>query len=334
MSQSATLRVATDWVDMVGLRFGDRYLMLNPYFHMFGLKSGILASLSVGATMYPEPVFNVQRILERVQSEQITALPATPTVYQSILDYPDRDKYDISTLRFAVTGGADIPAELIRRMSEELHFETIVSGYGLTEGGTASSTVSGDSLEVIAHTNGWARPSYEIRIADFSGVDVPAGQSGEVLIRGGSIMSHYLDDPKSTAEVLSPDGWLRTGDLGRFDESGRLLIVGRLKDMFIVGGFNAYPAEIENALLRHPDILQAAVIGIPDHRLGEVGAAFVILRKGATTTSDEIISWCRHEMANFKAPRVVEIVETLPLNASGKVLKHVLRASLATESSN
>ena len=142
-------------------------------------------------------------------------------------------------------------------------------------------------------------------------------------------MSHYLDDPEATAQALSADGWLRTGDLGVVTEAGCLRIVGRVKDMFIVGGFNAYPAEIENALLRHANIQQAAVIGIPDARLGEVGMAFVVTRAGASTSGAEIIEWCRHEMANYKVPRVVEFVDELPLNASGKVMKDVLRERAA-----
>jgi acyl-CoA synthetase (AMP-forming)/AMP-acid ligase II len=143
-------------------------------------------------------------------------------------------------------------------------------------------------------------------------------------------MSHYLDDPEATAEVLSSDGWLRTGDIGTLDEHGNLRIVGRAKDMFIVGGFNAYPAEIENNLLRHPDIEQVAVIGIPDERLGEVGMAFVVPRAGASTTPEEIIGWSRAEMANYKVPRVVELVGELPYNATGKVMKNVLREQAST----
>jgi acyl-CoA synthetase (AMP-forming)/AMP-acid ligase II len=145
-------------------------------------------------------------------------------------------------------------------------------------------------------------------------------------------MSHYLDDPDATAAALSADGWLKTGDLGVIDEAGRLRIVGRVKDMFIVGGFNAYPAEIENALLRHPEIRQAAVIGVPDPRLGEVGMAFVVLRAGATTTGPDIMSWSRDQMANYKVPRLVEIVDELPLNATGKVQKDVLRARVPLRS--
>ena len=152
------------------------------------------------------------------------------------------------------------------------------------------------------------------------------GDTGEILLRGGSIMSHYLDDPEATAAALSADGWLRTGDLGVVDDAGCLRIVGRSKDMFIVGGFNAYPAEIENALLRHPDIQQVAVIGVPDERLGEVGMAFVVARPGSSPSADEIIGWAREQMANYKVPRRVELIDELPVNATGKVEKLALRA--------
>jgi acyl-CoA synthetase (AMP-forming)/AMP-acid ligase II len=325
-----TLLVATDWVAMTGLRAGDRYLMVNPYFHMFGLKAGILACVAAGATMLPEPVFDVDRALQRVAAERVTVLPGAPTLYQSILDHPDRTEYDLSTLRVAVTGAADIPVELIRRVVDELPFPTIITGYGLTEGGTAAATSPHDDIETIATTVGRARPGFELRIVDDKGGDVPQGETGEVVLRGGSIMSHYLDDPEATAQALSDDGWLRTGDLGVLDERGCLRIVGRSKDMFIVGGFNAYPAEIENALLRHPDIQQTAVIGVPDTRLGEVGMAFVVLRPGVETTGEELIAWAREEMANYKVPRGVEFVDELPLNATGKVMKDVLRERVSS----
>jgi HIP---CoA ligase len=326
MTQSRTLSVATDWVAMTGLVSSDRYLMINPYFHMFGLKGGILACVSAGAAMLPEAVFDVDRVLDRVQREKVTVLPGPPTLYQSILDHPRRQRYDLSSLRVAVTGAADIPVELIRRIHDELPFTIIISGYGLTEGGTATGTSPGDEFEAIATTVGRPRPGFEIRVVDSDGVEVPPGQAGEILLRGRSVMSHYLDDPEATSAAVSAEGWLKTGDLGLFDESGRLRIVGRVKDMFIVGGFNAYPAEIENALLRHPDIRQAAVIGVPDARLGEVGMAFVVLRPGSTTSGADVTSWARDQMANYKVPRVVQIVEELPLNATGKVEKNVLRA--------
>jgi acyl-CoA synthetase (AMP-forming)/AMP-acid ligase II len=311
-----TLRVATDWVAMTGLSAGDRYLMVNPYFHMFGLKAGILACMVAGATMLPERVFDPDQVLARVADERVTVLPGAPTLYQALLDHPERDRYDITSLRVAVTGAADIPVELIRRVGAELPFETIITGYGLTEAGTATATSPTDDAETIATTVGRPRPGFELRI------DAQPGEAGEILLKGGSVMSHYLDDPDATAQAMT-DGWLRTGDLGVLDDRGCLRIVGRAKDMFIVGGFNAYPAEIENALLRHPDIVQAAVIGIPDERLGEVGLAFVVAKPGVTPV--EIIGWARGEMANYKVPRRVEIIDALPLNATGKVMKDVLR---------
>ena len=324
-----TLRVASDWVAMTGLTAGDRYLMVNPYFHMFGLKAGILASITAGATMFPEPVFDVDRVLARVGEERITVLPGPPTLYQSLLDHPSRGDYDLSSLRVAVTGAADIPVELIRRIDAELPFSTIITGYGLTEGGTAAATGPDDDAETIATTVGRPRPGFSLRVVDGSGNDVAPGETGEVLLRGGSVMSHYLDDPAATAAALSPDGWLTTGDLGVVDERGCLRIVGRSKDMYIVGGFNAYPAEIENALLRHPDVVQAAVIGVPDERLGEVGMAFVVTRSGDRSVADQIISWSRDQMANYKVPRVLEVVDSLPINATGKIVKDELRARVA-----
>jgi HIP---CoA ligase len=327
MTHGRTVIVATDWVAMSGLSAGDVYLQVNPYFHMFGLKAGILASIAAGATMLPEPVFDADRVLARVAAERVTVLPGAPTVYQSILDHPRRDTHDIASLRVAVTGAADIPVELIRRVHTELPFSRIVTGYGLTEGGTACATEEGDDPEAIATTVGRPRPGFELRVVGEADRTLGPGEAGEVLLRGGSVMAGYLDDPVETAKVLSSEGWLRTGDLGVVDDAGRLRIVGRVKDMFIVGGFNAYPAEIENALLRHPAVREAAVIGVPDGRLGEVGMAFVVVAAdlSADSSAAEIIEWSRGQMANYKVPRAVEVVDALPRNATGKVLKETLR---------
>jgi HIP---CoA ligase len=334
MTHGRTLRVATDWVAMTGLGPDDRYLMVNPYFHMFGLKAGILACVAAGAAMFPEATFDVDRALARVAGEGITVLPGPPTLYQAILDHPDRHRHDLSSLRVAVTGAADIPVALIRRVAGELPFSTVVTGYGLTEAGTASATGPGDDPETVATTVGRPRPGFEVRIAGADGTGaLPPGETGEIVLRGPSVMAGYLDDPTATAEALAPDGWLRTGDLGVVDERGCLRVVGRAKDMFIVGGFNAYPAEIENHLLRHPDVAQAAVIGIPDERLGEVGMAFVVTRSGDPDGEGAagIVAWCRDQMANYKVPRAVEIVPELPVNATGKVVKEELRARAAAQ---
>jgi len=327
MTHGRTLSVATDWVAMTGLGPDDRYLMMNPYFHMFGLKAGILACVASGATMLPEAVFDVDHILSRVDAEQISVLPGPPTLYQSILDHPDRAGHQLATLRVAVTGAADIPVELVRRIHDELPFSIIITGYGLTEAGTAASTSPDDDVETIATTVGRPRPGFEVRIVE-GDRDVDHGEPGEVVLRGGSVMAGYLDDPAATGQALSPDGWLRTGDVGTVDEAGYLHIVGRIKDMFIVGGFNAYPAEIEELMLAHPEVRQVAVIGIPDQRLGEVGMAFVV-PASEEASAPEIVEWCRANMANYKAPRVVELIGELPLNATGKVIKDLLRQRVA-----
>ena len=310
-THAQNLRWTGTWCDTVGLREGDRYLIVNPFFHMFGYKAGCITSLLRGATILPVPVFDVAQVLELVEREQVTVLPGPPTLYQSLLSAPAR--WDLSSLRLAVTGAADIPVELIRRVRGELPFQAIFTGYGLTEAGTVTLSKPGDSLEDIATTVGTPCDGYEVRIAD----------DAEVLVRSPCVMAGYLDDPAATAQAIDAEGWLHTGDLGSIGDGGRLRILGRKKDMFIVGGFNAYPAEIESFLLEHPAVAQVAVIGVPDERLGQVGKAFVVPE--GPVTADDLLAWSRERMAGFKVPRSVEFLGALPLNATGKVMKDQLR---------
>ena len=330
MTHGQTLRAYLDWCDWADLRPGDRYLIANPFFHIFGYKAGCLACLMRGATIFPLAVFDAGVVLEMVEREQISVLPGPPTIYHSLLDHPDRATRDVSSLRVAVTGAADIPVELIRRVREELPFERILTGYGLTEAGTVTGCRPDDDFEHIASTVGVAWPGFEVRIVAESGVDTPAGEPGEVVVRGETVTRGYLDDPEATAAAIDADGWLHTGDLGTIDADGYVRIVGRIKDMFIVGGFNAYPAEIENLMLRHERVAQVAVIGVPDDRLGEVAKAFVVLEPGPAIDPAGIIEWARAEMANFKVPRFVEFIDELPVNATGKVVKDELRARSAS----
>jgi len=324
---SASIRAYEAWSDVVGLREGDRYLIVNPFFHSFGLKAGILACLMKGATMIPHPVFDVPSVMRRVAEERVTMLPGPPAIFQTILGHPDLDSYDLSSLRLAVTGAATIPTQMIVAMRDTLGFETVVTGYGLTEAhGIATMCRHDDDPETIAKTSGRAIPGVEVRLVDDDGKDVDPGQPGEVLVRGYNIMKGYLDDPMATAEAIDADGWLHTGDIAVADERGNVAITDRKKDMFIVGGFNAYPAEIERIMAGHPAIAQVAVVGIPDDRLGEVGKAFVVPAAGSTIDPEELITWCRENMANYKVPRSVEVLDALPLNASGKVMKYDLRA--------
>ncbi len=326
LTHAQTLRAYRDWSEVVGLRDRDRYLIVNPFFHAFGYKAGWLASLMMGATVLPQAVFDPEQVLTRVPRDRVTVLPGPPTLYQTILNHPARDEHDLSSLRLSVTGAAAIPVELIVRMRKELTFETIITGYGLTEAcGIATMCRYDDDPETIANTSGRAIPGVEVRVVDEQGTEVPRGEPGEVVIRGYNVMLGYLDEPEETAATLDADGWLHTGDVGVMDERGYLRITDRTKDMFIVGGFNAYPAEIENLVLRNENVAQVAVVGVPDDRMGEVGMAFVVLRPDVQATAEELMAWCRYEMANYKAPRYVEIVDALPLNAMGKVLKYELR---------
>ncbi len=313
-THAQTLRVFDTWSGIVGLREGDRYLIVNPFFHTFGYKAGFIACLMRGATIVPHAVFDVPQVLEKIRAEKISMLPGPPTLYQQVLNTPDRG--DLSSLRLAVTGAAVVPVELIKRMRDELTFETILTAYGLTESsGVVTMCREDDDPETIANTSGRAIPDVEVRITD----------EGEIVVRGYNVMQGYYEDPDATAQTIDADGWLHTGDIGVMDERGYVRITDRLKDMFIVGGFNAYPAEIENELLAHPKVAQAAVVGAPDERLGEVGCAFVVPRAGETVDPDEVIAWSKERMANYKVPRRVEVVDALPLNASGKVLKYELR---------
>jgi acyl-CoA synthetase (AMP-forming)/AMP-acid ligase II len=264
--------------------------------------------------------------MRRVVEERITMLPGTPTVFGSILNHPDFDSFDLSSLRLSVTGAATVPVEIIRRMREELRFETVVTGYGLTETtGTVSMCRHDDSPEVIALTVGRPLPGVDVRLVDEAGTTVAPGEPGEILVRGYNVMKEYFEDPEATRAAIE-NGWLRTGDIGIIDPDGNLRITDRKKDMYIVGGFNAYPAEIEGIMVGHPQVGQVAVIGVPDERLGEVGVAFVVPRPGAALDPDALVAWCREHMANFKVPRAVRIVDALPLNPTGKVMKFELRA--------
>ncbi len=322
-----TMRVFDVWSGVIGLTHDDRYLIVNPFFHTFGYKAGFVACLIRGSTIVPEPVFDVAAVLRTVAAERITMLPGPPTLYLSILNFPDRDSFDLSSLRLAVTGAAAVPVEMIRRMREELTFKTIVTAYGLTEStGVVSICRPDDAPETIATTSGVAIPDTEVRVVDTHGTEVERGTPGEIVCRGYHVMHGYYHDPEATAEAIDADGWLHTGDVGVMDDRGYLAITDRTKDMFIVGGFNAYPAEIENMLLAHPAIAQVAVVGVPDPRQGEVGHAFVVARPGVTIDPDEVIAWSREQMANYKVPRAVHVLDVLPTNASGKVRKFELRS--------
>ncbi|MGE2731129.1 3-((3aS,4S,7aS)-7a-methyl-1,5-dioxo-octahydro-1H-inden-4-yl)propanoate--CoA ligase FadD3 [Mycolicibacterium vaccae] len=311
-----SLDASAGWVACGEVTSADRYLCINPFFHNFGYKAGILACLQTGATLFPELTFDAERTMRAVQEHGITVLPGPPTIYQTLLDHPRRGEYDLSSLRFAVTGAATIPVVLIERMQHELDIDIVLTAYGLTEAsGFGTMCRADDDAVTVATTSGRPIADFELRIGDH----------GEVLLRGPNVMLGYLDDPEATAAAIDADGWLHTGDVGELDEAGNLKITDRLKDMYICGGFNVYPAEIEQVLARLPGVAEAAVIGVPDERLGEVGKAFVVTLPGATLDEKTVIDYTRTHLANFKTPRSVEFLEALPRNPGGKVVKPVLR---------
>lgn len=314
-----TIAVSAAWAQIGGVTAEDRYLVVNPFFHSFGYKIGIVVGLLTGATLYPVATFDLDATMDLIERERITVLPGAPTIFTSLLDAPGRASRDLSSLRLSITGAAVVPVVLIERMRaaapEGLGIDNVYTAFGMTEAVVVTMCREGDADELVATTCGRAIPGVETRI----------GEGGELLVRGDIVMLGYLDDPAATAEAIDADGWLHTGDVGSLDDAGNLRITDRLKDMYISGGFNVYPAEIEQALARHPSVADVAVIGVPDQRMGEVGKAFVVRRPDATVSADDVIAFARERLANYKTPREVEFVDVLPRNAAGKVLKTALR---------
>ena len=324
-THGSTVGLFRDWAATVDLRHRDRYAIVNPFFHTFGYKAGWLACLLVGATLLPIPVFDARQMAALIEQQGVTFLPGPPTIFQALLAEQAARPRGLSSLRVAVTGAASVAPILVQRMQQELHIETVLTGYGMTECGTITLCRAGDSIEQVANTCGRALPGLTVRCIDEAGRQVGTGEVGEILVRGYGVMKGYLDDPVATAEAVDTQGWLHTGDIGVLDREGYLRITDRKKDIFISGGFNCYPAEIEKLLCEHPAVEAAAVVGIPDARLGEVGKAFVVLRPGRAVDAVSLVAWARNNMANYKVPRVIEFCLELPRNAAGKVLRSQLR---------
>jgi HIP---CoA ligase len=329
-SHRQALDVARAWADCGEVAPSDRYLVLNPFFHSFGYKAGILVCLLTGATIVPQLIYDAERAMRLIESERITVLPGAPTIYQTILDHPARGSYDLSSLRLAVTGAAVVPVALVERMQSELSFDTVLTAYGLTEAVVVTMCRPGDPARTVATTSGRAMAGFEIRLAPAAPAaggrsDADSADVGEILLRGPNVMLGYLDDPAATKEAVDADGWLHTGDVGRLDADGYLAITDRLKDMYICGGFNVYPAEVEQVLARLDGVAESVVIGVPDQRLGEIGKAFIVARPGRQLAEADVLAHCRSRLANFKVPRHVEFRTELPRNPAGKPLKRLLR---------
>lgn len=316
-----SLSASASWAQCGQLSSADRYLCINPFFHNFGYKAGILACLQTGATLIPQLTFDPEQAMRLVQEYRVTVLPGPPTIYQTLLDHPSRKNFDLSSLRFAVTGAATVPVVLIERMQRDLDVDIVLTAYGLTEAsGFGTMCRPDDDPVTVATTCGRPIADFELRI------DSPdRAEAGEVLLRGPNVMLGYLDDPVATAAAIDAEGWLHTGDIGTVDGAGNLRITDRLKDMYICGGFNVYPAEVEQVLNRLDAVADVAVIGLPDERLGEVGRAFVVVRPGSDVDEAAVLGHARKHLANFKIPRSVTFVAALPRNAAGKVVKPILR---------
>ena len=323
LRHGAMVATTRAWVSVVGLRAGDVFPVVSPCSHIAGHKTGLLSCLVAGATAMPLATFDAELLVHLVDHEGATFLQAAPTVFHDVVEFVRERGRGIPELRTAVTGAAVIPPQLVRDLHELAGIGTVLAGYGLTETtGVLTVTSPDDPVDAVVTTCGRPVPGVELRLLDAEGVEVAAGERGEVVVRGPSVMAGYLDDPEATAEVLR-DGWLHTGDVGELDPAGRLRIVDRLKDMVVVGGFNVFPAEVEHVLLEHDAVAQVAVVGEPDARLGEVVVAHVVLR--APAGDEELAAHCRAELAGYKVPRRFVRHDELPRNTTGKVMKAALK---------
>ena len=325
MTYGRVIPQAGVWIGNTGLSAGERYLIVNPFFHSFGFKVGWVACLISGAVIVPMPQFDVASARDSIVRDRINFLPGPPTIFQMLLAEKEREDFDCSSLRGGTTGAATVPPVLVERIRTELGMTDIITAYGMTECVNITSCRPGDAVDLIATTCGAAIPGNEVIIAGEDGQEVPRGETGEIWVRGQGVMLGYLDDPAATAEAIDANGWLHTGDVGTMDANGYVRITDRLKDMYISGGFNVYPAEVEKLLSNHPAVGMVAVVGIADERMGEVGKAYVVLRPGAAATEVEMAAWSKENMANYKVPRSFVFVDDVPRNASGKVLKTELR---------
>jgi fatty-acyl-CoA synthase len=327
------------WVERTGLRPSDRVYLGVPFATNFGCAYVSQLSVLAGSTIIVHESFQPEAALQAVESERITWFPGAPTMYIMMLSHPGLDRFDLSSLRTAIVGGAPCSPDTIRAMQEKMGFRHVVHCYGLSEcGGLSTSTLLDDPIEKVATTVGIPFPSNEVLIADPGSLEaVQPGQQGEIMLRdvfpGSCVGKGYFEMPEKTAETITEEGWFHTGDLGIFDSDGYLRITGRIKDMYLVGGFNVYPVETENILHDHPKIKMAQVFGVPDRRLGEVGCAYIELEEAEKMEEKEIINYCKEHMANYKVPRYVKFAfaADFPLTSSGKVKKFELREQAIRE---
>ena len=329
LRHGAMVETTQRWAEIVGLRRGDCYPVASPFSHISGHKTGLLACLLAGASCVPLVRFDAGHYAQVVADHQVTVVQGPPTLFHALIEQARGGSDALASLRVGVTGAAVIPPTLVREMYSVLGLELVVTAYGLTEAtGVCTMTRAGDPVAVVAETSGRPIPGVDVQIVDASGEPLAAGERGEIAVRGIGMMRGYLDDPEATDATMRGE-WLATGDVGWVGPDGNLRIVDRLKDMVLVGGLNVYPAEVERVLLEHGAVSQAAVVGLPDARMGEVPGAFVVPAPGAVLDVASLVDFLGERLAKFKVPRTVWVVDHLPLNAAGKVAKGELRAEAA-----
>ena len=326
-SNSQYLKEIYDIAMRMNAREGDRFCATTPFTFNFGNVFGPLMGTMFGGCTVPLAYFDPEKVLEVIEKEKCTNVTGTPTIYIEILRHPKFDQYDLSSLRTGVIGAAPSPVKLIEDIIERAGIKGLCAGYGMTENsGATTFTKAGDLPEIIATTVGKPLPDVEIKIVEpDTGVDLGRERQGELCTRGYLIMKGYYKMPEETAKTMDDDGWFHTQDLGVITKEGNLKITGRLKDMFISGGTNVYPAEVESFLFKHPKVGQVSVVGVPDQKMGEVGMAFIILSQGEKSSPEEVIEFCKGKIANYKIPRYVEFIDEFPLTAIGKVKKFELQ---------
>jgi fatty-acyl-CoA synthase len=314
--------------ELCGYSEQDRICVPVPFYHCFGMVMGNLASTSHGScVVIPAPGFDPAATLRAVADERCTSLYGVPTMFIAELGLPDFAEYDLSSLRTGIMAGSPCPVEVMKRTINEMHMSEVTICYGMTETSPVSTqTRADDSLDRRVETVGRVHPHLEVKIVEpDTDLPVPVGQPGELCTRGYSVMLGYWNQPDKTAEVLR-NGWMHTGDMATMDEEGYLAIVGRIKDMVIRGGENIYPREIEEFLYKHPDIVDAQVIGVPDEKWGEELMAWVRLREGAEPlTADALREYCSGKLAHYKIPRYVHVVDEFPMTVTGKIRKGQMR---------
>ncbi|MEV4537881.1 long-chain fatty acid--CoA ligase [Asanoa sp. NPDC049518] len=302
----------------------DVALAVLPFFHVYGLSSVVNGAVRKGGTIVAVPRFDVELVLDALHDHRVSILAGVPTMYHALLNADTGDR-DLSALRLGSCGGASMPEAVLKGVEEKFGI-TVLEGYGLSETGSTATMNPGVDDRRIRSIG---RPIWgvDVRVAASDGAEVPTGEVGELLVRGHVVMKGYHGNPAATAETIR-DGWLHTGDLGYRDADGFLYVVDRIKDLIIRGGFNVYPREVEEVLYGHPAVAEAAVVGRPDERLGEEVVAVVSVRPGAELDTAELIAYCRARLADYKTPREVRVLDTLPKSATGKLLKRELRAKL------